>query len=162
MTIVVIVSGFVHPRIIRFRPPAGVRTLAAPCRRRTQGAIIRRMNAVKFLTLVLLGAALAACAGGNRPLQLVAGAGAIYPPQARAEGIEGYVVVRYDVDAEGRVHNVRVASAAPPDVFDEAAVQAVSRWRFTPAQQHGEPRPVANLESRLEFNLDGAEAYADY
>ncbi|HEX7037678.1 MAG TPA: energy transducer TonB [Pseudomonadales bacterium] len=120
------------------------------------------MNAVKWFVIAVIGAALAACASGDRPLQLVSGAGAVYPPKARAEGIEGYVVVRYDVDAEGRVQNVRVTAADPPDVFDEAAVQAVSRWRFTPAEENGKPRAVPGLKSRLEFTLDGAEAYADY
>lgn len=117
---------------------------------------------LNWLTLAVTAAVLSACATGNRPLQLVSGAGAVYPPQARAAGIEGYVVVRYDVDAEGRVQNARVTAADPPDVFDEAAVQAVSRWRFTPAQEGGEPRAVSNLESRLEFILDGADAYRDY
>lgn len=120
------------------------------------------MNAVKWFVIAVFGAALAGCASGDRPLQLVSGSGAVYPPKARAAGIEGYVVVRYDVDAEGRVQNVRVTASEPPDVFDEAAVQAVSRWRFTPAQENGEPRPVSGLESRLEFTFDGADAYADY
>lgn len=102
------------------------------------------------------------CASGNRPLQLLSGAGAVYPPQARAQGIEGHVVVRYDVDVEGRVRNVRVVSASPPDVFDEAAVQAVSRWRFRALERGGEPQPVNGLESRLEFTVEGGENYRDY
>lgn len=105
---------------------------------------------------------LASCAGGNRALHLVSGAGAVYPPQARAQGVEGHVVVRYDVDAEGRVQNARVVDARPPDVFDEAALQAVSRWRFRPARQEGEPEPVSGLESRLDFTLEGDDPYADY
>jgi protein TonB len=111
------------------------------------------------LTAVLL---LAACASGDRPLQLVSGTGAVYPPQARVQGIEGHVVVRYDVDPEGRVSNARVVSAAPPDVFDEAAVQAVSRWRFQAPQRNGEAQAVTGLESRLEFTTKGGDAYQDY
>lgn len=111
---------------------------------------------------VLLVAALAACATGNGPLELVGGTGAIYPPEARAQGIEGYVVVRYDVDVEGRVQNARVVSASPPDVFDESAVQAVSRWRFKAPRRHGQPQPVTGLESRLTFSLEGSEAYEKY
>jgi protein TonB len=112
-----------------------------------------------LLAMVLL---LGACASGQRPLQLVSGTGAVYPPQARAEGVEGYVVVRYDVGVDGRVSNVRVVSASPAGVFDESAVQAVSRWRFNPPERNGEPQPVQGLESRLDFSLGGGEAYEDY
>lgn len=113
---------------------------------------------------IWLGAALmlAGCASDSRPLQLLSGTGAVYPPDARAEGVEGYVVVSYDVDDQGRVDNTRVVEADPPDVFDESALQAVSRWRFRPPERDGEPQPVTGLRSRLDFVLKGADAYADY
>lgn len=104
----------------------------------------------------------AGCAGGGRPLELISGTGAIYPPDARDAGLEGYVVVRYDIDTEGRVRNARVVAADPPEVFDESAVQAVSRWRFRPPERDGQPQPVSGLESRLDFTTGGADAYADY
>lgn len=104
--------------------------------------------------------AVAGCAGGSGTLPLVSATGAVYPPDARDAGIEGYVVVRYDVDAEGRVRNARVVDAVPPGVFEESALQAVSRWRFRPpAETEG---PVTGLESRLEFSLEGADRYEDY
>lgn len=105
---------------------------------------------------------LSGCASGDRPLQLVSGTGAIYPPDAKAQGLEGHVVVRYDVNAEGRVHNARVVAAEPPEVFNESALQAVSRWRFRPPERDGEAQPVSGLESRLEFSLSGGSAYQDY
>lgn len=114
---------------------------------------------------ILLGTVLvwlAGCAGDDRPLQLVSGTGAVYPPDAREAGLEGYVVVRYDVNAEGRVHNARVVAAEPPEVFNESALQAVSRWRFRPPELDGEAQPVSGLESRLEFSLSGGSAYEDY
>ncbi len=106
--------------------------------------------------------ALAGCAGGNQPLMLVSGTGAVYPPHAREQGVEGYVVVRYDVDVDGRVQNARVVKASPPGVFDESALQAVSRWRFKPPERHGEAKPVRDLESRLNFSLEGADRYDQY
>ena len=117
---------------------------------------------MKLTVIALAALFLTACASGNRPLQLVSGTGAIYPPQAREQGIEGYVVVRYDVDEEGRVRDPRVVSASPPDVFDESAVQAVSRWRFNAPRRNGEPQPVSGLESRMDFTLDGGDRYEDY
>lgn len=112
---------------------------------------------------ILVAAALGAgCASNNRPLQLVSGTGAVYPPDARTRGVEGYVVVGYDVDTEGRVINARVLEAVPPGVFEESAMQAVSRWRFKAPQKGGEAQPVSGLHSRLNFVLGDGEAYADY
>jgi TonB family protein len=116
----------------------------------------------RLAMLASLVCLVAGCAGGARPLELISGAGAIYPPNARDAGLEGYVVVRYDIDTEGRVRNARVVAADPPEVFDESAVQAVSRWRFRPPERDGQPQPVSGLESRLDFTTDGADAYDDY
>ena len=110
---------------------------------------------------LIAGLLLAGCAGNQRSLPLVSATGAIYPPAARAEGIEGYVVVQYDVDAEGRVVNPRVVEATPAGVFEESALQAISRWRFRSPLQDGEPVPVEDLRSRLDFSVGGAEAYQD-
>jgi periplasmic protein TonB len=121
---------------------------------------------LKYPRAVLLPALLAVlltgCASQDRPLQLVSGTGPVYPPLARSQGVEGYAVVRYDVDTNGRVGNVRVVASSPRGVFDESAVQAVSRWEFRPAQRNGQPHAVNGLESRIEFVLKGGEAYADY
>ncbi|MCA9547001.1 MAG: energy transducer TonB [Myxococcales bacterium] len=60
-----------------------------------------------------------------------------YPPTARADGIQGRVVVALLVGADGQVEQVQVEQAEPPGVFDGAAVQAVRRWRFQPATYQG-------------------------
>ncbi len=115
---------------------------------------------MKMLGLLVAALLVVGCAGSGRTLPLVSATGAIYPPAARAAGQEGYVVVRYDVDAAGRVFNARVVEAAPRGVFDEAALAAISRWRFRapPAEQ----APVTGLQSRLTFRLGDAERYQDY
>ena len=55
--------------------------------------------------------ALAACASGFRPPELIGGTDLVYPSEARAAGVEGRVLVRYDVTADGRVANAAVVSA---------------------------------------------------
>lgn len=112
----------------------------------------------------VLGAALvllvAGCASSERSLQLVSGSAVVYPAAARAAGIEGYVVVRYDVDADGRTVNARVVEAEPADVFDAAALATVASWRFRPARG-AQPRRVEGVQSRVQFTLGGGEAYRD-
>lgn len=114
-----------------------------------------------YFSIVVL-VLLVGCASGNRPLQLVGGAGPIYPPEARAEGIEGYVEVRYDVDVEGRVFNLAVVEAQPVGVFDAAALKAVASWRFNPRRENGRAVESLGRVSRVGFQLSGSQAYDDY
>lgn len=60
-----------------------------------------------------------------------------YPLAARRAGQEGQVLLRLFVDAEGRVGQVAVLKADPEGVFEEAAVEAVRKWRFNPAMNKG-------------------------
>lgn len=63
-----------------------------------------------------------------------------YPEFAREAQIEGTVVLWALVERDGTVGEVRVMKSIP--VLDEAAVAAVSRWRFTPALASGRPLRV--------------------
>lgn len=101
-------------------------------------------------------------ASQNRPLQLLSGDGPTYPPGARDGGVEGFVVVRYDVTVQGRVSNAEVVRAEPAEVFDDAALTAVRSWVFNPSLVDGQPRPEVGRESTVTFKLGGGDEYADY
>ncbi|TSC24675.1 energy transducer TonB [Corallococcus sp. Z5C101001] len=60
-----------------------------------------------------------------------------YPEEARRAGVEGTVTLALTIDTEGRVVNVRVLSG-PGSGLDEAARDAIRRFRFTPAFKGGE------------------------
>lgn len=62
-----------------------------------------------------------------------------YPEQARREGVEAVVVVKYVVSETGAVQNISVVRGHP--LFDNAVLAAMRSWRFTPAMVDG--RPVA-------------------
>lgn len=53
-----------------------------------------------------------------------------YPRGALARGIEGAVVVEFVVDAKGGVIAPRIVEGTPPGVFDAAAINAVSAWKY--------------------------------
>lgn len=106
--------------------------------------------------------ALAACAAAPRPLQIVSGPDPVYPPAARSAGIEGRVTVRYDVSAKGTVVNPHIVEAEPESVFDRAALEAVSRWRFRPPVVDGQNAALRGRVSTLEFRLGGSDAYSEY
>ncbi len=61
-----------------------------------------------------------------------------YPPAAG--GREGSVTVQFVVQANGRVSNARVVESTS-SVFDSAALEAVSKWRFEPGERGGQPAP---------------------
>lgn len=62
-----------------------------------------------------------------------------YPPMARRNGIEGQVVLSVNVSQDGKPLSVDVASSSGSRLLDEAALEAVQRWRFVPARQFGLP-----------------------
>jgi protein TonB len=52
-----------------------------------------------------------------------------YPSAMRSRGMEGTVVVEFFVDETGSVYSTTVLHATNPG-FEEAALRAVSRWKF--------------------------------
>lgn len=125
---------------------------------RTKSRSLPRSLLAAGLLVVLGGCAMT----GSRPsdeLQWLEGARPVYPAEARAEGIEGTVVVEYRVSAEGEVRDPRVVRAQPPGVFDQAALTAVRTWRYRPHRRDGEAVEVPGVRSTLRFRL--GEAYQD-
>ena len=115
------------------------------------------------LRAFLTSALLAGCMGGyNQPMQLVEDAGPLYPEAARAEGIEGWVKLEYDISIDGRVENLSVLESSPPGVFDAAAMAAVAQWRYRAAVIDGAPSAVSGVVSTLRFELGAAERYEGY
>lgn len=76
-----------------------------------------------------------------------------YPTRARAQGQEGSVTLAFVVDVDGTVQDVQVLEATPPGVFDEAAVDAVTSWRFEPGSHEGAPVAV-RVRQTLRFTLE--------
>jgi protein TonB len=63
-----------------------------------------------------------------------------YPPVAQSARIEGVVILETVIDVQGRVESARVLRSVP--LLDQAALDAVRQWRFTPARLNGEAVPV--------------------
>ncbi|HWO40657.1 MAG TPA: energy transducer TonB [Candidatus Eisenbacteria bacterium] len=66
---------------------------------------------------------------------------ASYPPMALRMGLEGDVVLRIEVDAEGNVTRAEVIKSDGAG-FDEEALKAVKQSRFEPAEQDGKKVPA--------------------
>lgn len=61
-----------------------------------------------------------------------------YPPSALERGIGGWVDLEFTVTANGSTADVTVLGAEPAGVFEQAAIQAVRRWRYRPVERDGE------------------------
>lgn len=59
-----------------------------------------------------------------------------YPFEMRRAGINGEVVVEFIVDTNGDVRNAFAVRSSQRD-FEQAAVQAVSKWKFRPGRKGG-------------------------
>jgi protein TonB len=73
-----------------------------------------------------------------------------YPAHAQAARIEGVVVLDAVIDTTGRVIDVRVTRSV--QMLDQAAVEAVRQWRFTPTLLNGEPVSIL-LTVTVRFTL---------
>ena len=96
----------------------------------------------------------AAAPAKNRDAQVVRMVPAKYPLEAARNGEQGWVDVAFTVNPDGSVSDVHVTDAEPRRVFDRAAIDAVSRWRFKPALINGAPTAVV-VKRRIEFKLSG-------
>ena len=83
--------------------------------------------------------------------KVLASAPPTYPPKARAEEAEAEVPLEIVVDTHGRVVEARVITKAGYG-FDEAALSAIRKYSFSPAQREG--RAVrARMRWSVQFRL---------
>ncbi len=73
-----------------------------------------------------------------------------YPKKAFKKGLQGWVLLRLDVDAGGKPRNVHVERALPGGSFDKNARQAAERWLFRPPA-----KPLENCRVLLRYRLGG-------
>lgn len=79
-----------------------------------------------------------------------------YPDSARRAGKEGRVLLRVLVDAEGRAKAVEVNSSSGHDMLDQAATDALKKWRFVPARAGDKPVETW-VKVPIEFQLSHAK-----
>jgi TonB family protein len=76
-----------------------------------------------------------------------------YPLLAARNKIEGQVVLRFVVDADGKIKNPEVVEADPEGVFEESILANIEEFEFSPATLDGEP-VACMMNYTLEFKLD--------
>ncbi|MET1161841.1 MAG: TonB family protein [Pseudoxanthomonas sp.] len=76
-----------------------------------------------------------------------------YPSEALRRGESGTVLVRVEVDATGAPAGVALVQRSGSRDLDRAAMEAVRKWRFMPAQRDGQA-VAASLVIPIDFKAD--------
>jgi TonB family protein len=80
--------------------------------------------------------------GVVQPLRLLRKVTPMYPPDARAEGIEGTILLRAIVSKAGSLLSIVLVSTGSDPRLVNAARDAVSQWLYEPTHLNGEPVEV--------------------
>jgi len=74
----------------------------------------------------------------------------VYPPDARDARVQGVVILEAIVGADGRVSDARILRSIP--LLDQAALDAVRQWEYTPTLLNGAPVPIV-MTVTVQFTL---------
>ena len=76
----------------------------------------------------------------------------IYPRKALNRKIEGVVLVEFIVTESGSPEYIKIISSKPGDIFSNAAIRAIERWRFAPGKKNGK-EVATRVRQKVEFKL---------
>ena len=76
-----------------------------------------------------------------------------YPPASQNDGDEGTVTLRFIVQRDGSVSDIRIARSSGYQRLDAAAVRSLRQAKFQPATCHGKPIAVRIHQSFI-FKID--------
>jgi len=79
----------------------------------------------------------------------------VYPAIAQAARVQGVVILEAVIDVDGRVTDLRVLRSVP--LLDQAAIDAVRQWVFTPTLLNNEPVRIV-MTVTVAFQLQGSSS----
>ena len=77
-----------------------------------------------------------------------------YPARAVNRGIEGWVLVEFTITGTGSVKDAKVVDSKPATIFNDAALKAISRWRYNPKVENGQPVERRGVRTIIRFDLE--------
>ncbi|MCW8331718.1 energy transducer TonB [Photobacterium sp. SDRW27] len=76
-----------------------------------------------------------------------------YPARAQKQGAEGFVVMSFTIDPQGRPADIKVIDAKPRRLFEKEAIRALRKWKYQPKMVDGKAVSRIGQTVRLEFKL---------
>jgi TonB family protein len=89
--------------------------------------------------------------GSIQPPTKLVDAKPVYPEELRAARISGVVIVEALIGEDGKVRDVKILRGIP--MLDQAAIDAVKQWEFTPTRLNGVAVPVI-MTATVNFSPD--------
>ncbi|HCV64601.1 TonB family protein [Serratia proteamaculans] len=104
--------------------------------------------AAKIMLLVLFSLSLTACTGSEKTAKSPSNS-----VTDRQKPQTNFARVKFDVDAEGRVQNIRLLESHPSGIFDNEMRMAMQKWRY----ESGKPTKdlIVNIRFKKESSAVG-------
>lgn len=77
-----------------------------------------------------------------------------YPARAMKQGAQGYVVLSFTIDPQGRPTDISVLDAKPRRLFEREAMRALKKWKYQPKVVDGKSIAQVGQTVRLEFKIE--------
>ena len=107
------------------------------------GTVAEEVNVVAEKSVTLPGKPMQIRSGGDlQGPKLLNMVQPVYPAAVKEAGVEGTVVLHAVIGMEGTPLSLRVMNSKIDPALARAAVEAVSKWRYTPTLLNGEPIEV--------------------
>ena len=83
--------------------------------------------------------------GGDLSAQMIAGKPPRYPIESRRKREQGTVVLTLTLGIDGAVDSIAISQSSGFARLDEAARDAVRKWRWSPVVRNGQPMRVKGV-----------------
>jgi protein TonB len=133
---------FVNPTAAPIEPPKEIKPEPPPMIKSMVGGIPKNLPAAGNVGIAAPPPppAPVRVGGDIKPPTKVKDAKPVYPAIARAARMSGIVFLEAIIAKDGSVKDLRVTRSA--GVLDQAAIDAVSQWKYTPTLLNNEPVEV--------------------
>lgn len=74
-----------------------------------------------------------------------------YPAKARKRRAEGFVIIKFNIDPQGKPIDLEVIDANPKRLFEQEALKALKQWRYQPKLEFGKAVVQHGQTVKLEF-----------
>ena len=115
---------------------------------------IPKLSLIKDFTSDLSGAAVGGVGSGDSEVTPIVRIEPLYPRKAALRGVEGFVILSFDITPLGTVSGVKILQSSPPQIFNQSAKQALLRWKYKPKTIRGKPVKQKGLKVKLQFKFD--------
>tara|TARA_R110000772_G_scaffold210370_4_gene320909 strand:+ start:392 stop:781 length:390 start_codon:yes stop_codon:yes gene_type:complete len=111
------------------------------------------MKKISLILLISLSAMISNLALADSNVEALLDIQPEYPQSALRRDLSGHVVVRFDIDSNGKAHNISIVEASPARIFNSAVRVALKRSIFSTSNDSS-----ASFERTYNFNLTANES----